>query len=253
MTDIAVTDPAVVALVCAVLLLAGTVKGVVGLGLPTVTLALLTATLGLDAAIAVMLAPSLVTNLWQAFPGGAFVALMRRLWPFYLTLSIATLLTASAAPTLIPAAILTALLGASVAAYGLFGLATPPVALGRRLEGPLSPLAGLTTGILTGMTGSFVLPAVPFLQALDLPRDRLVQAMGMTFLAATVALGAGFGGQGMVPASLAALSALAVLPALVGMELGRRIRGRLSERRFRQALFLSLLALGVWILVKPWL
>ena len=79
MDSVSLTDPATLALVAGVLLLAGTVKGVVGLGLPTVTLALLTATTGLEAAVAVMLLPSLVTNLWQALAGGGFAVL---LWGF---------------------------------------------------------------------------------------------------------------------------------------------------------------------------
>lgn len=246
------TDSTSIVLIAGVLSLAGFVKGVVGLGLPTVTLALLAATLGIETAMAVMLLPSLVTNLWQALTGGAFLALLRRLWPFLLALAVATL-AASGAPALIAASTLTALLGLSTALYGAAGLATPPWPRPGRLERPLAPAMGLATGVLTGMTGSFVMPAVPFLQALGLPRDRLVQAMGVTFLVATVALAAGLGGRGLVPERLALLSALAVLPALLGMEAGRRVRGALSERRFRQALFASLLALGLWLLLKPWI
>jgi len=241
-----------IALVAGVLALAGFVKGVVGLGLPTVTLALLTATLGIEAAMAVMLLPSLVTNLWQAVAGGALVVLLRRLWPFLLALTLATLL-ASGATSVIAVSTLTALLGLTTALYGAAGLVTPPWPRPGRFERPLAPAMGLTTGILTGMTGSFVMPAVPYLQSLGLPRDRLVQAMGLTFLVATLALGAGLGGRGLVPERLALLSTLAVVPALAGMEIGRRVRDQLSERRFRQVLFWSLLLLGIWLLVKPWI
>lgn len=243
------TDPTSIALIAGVLTLAGFVKGVVGLGLPTVTLALLTATLGIEAAMALMLLPSLVTNLWQAVTGGALAELLRRLWPFLLALAVGTLL-ASGAPTVFAASTLAALLGVTTALYGAVGLATPPWPQPGRLEPPLGPAMGLATGILTGMTGSFVMPAVPWLQALRLPRDRLVQAMGLTFLVATLALAAGLGGRGLVPERLAWLSALAVLPALAGMEIGRRVRGSLSERRFRQCLFAALLALGLWILLR---
>jgi len=242
-------DTSDVVLVFAVLALAGLVKGVVGLGLPTVTLALLTATLGLETAVSVMLLPSLVTNLWQAAAGGAFRELLRRLWPFLGMLAVGTLL-ASGAPAFVPVEVLSATLGASIAVYGAFGLVKPVWTVAPGRERAMSPAMGLATGVLTGMTGSFVIPSVPYLQALGLPRDRLVQAMGMTFLTATLALGIGLGGHGLVPTGLVVLSAAAVLPALAGMELGRRLRQRLSERRFRQALFLSLLALGTWILAR---
>ncbi len=250
--DLAALYPAITLLVAAVATLAGTVKGVVGLGLPTVTLALLTATLGLEAAIAIMLLPSLVTNLWQAIAGGGFLPVLRRLWAFHLALAVATV-SASGAVTVVDTSALTALLGISIVLYGGLGLIAPAWPAPGRWERPLSPAIGLVTGILTGMTGSFVMPAVPYLQALGLPRDRLVQAMGMTFLVATLGLALGLGGRGLIPDELGVLSVIAVPPALIGMEIGRRLRGRLSERRFRQALFGSMLLLGLWIVAKPWL
>ena len=68
------TEPRVVtlaeaAVVAAVFVLAGTVKGVIGLGLPTVALGLLAASVGLERAMALMLVPSFVTNVWQAVAG----------------------------------------------------------------------------------------------------------------------------------------------------------------------------------------
>ncbi len=80
----------VLVIVCATFLFAGGVKGVVGLGLPTISLALLAASVGLREAIALMLVPALVTNLWQGLTGGAFVALLRRLWPMLLAACLGT-------------------------------------------------------------------------------------------------------------------------------------------------------------------
>jgi hypothetical protein len=70
------------ALVAATFFIAGGVKGVIGLGLPSVSLALLTATLGLYEAMAILLVPSFVTNLWQAVVGGELRAILARTWPF---------------------------------------------------------------------------------------------------------------------------------------------------------------------------
>ena len=71
-------------LVAATFLLAGGVKGVIGLGLPTVSLAILTATVGLQPGMALLLVPSFVTNLWQAVVGGNFVEILKRTWFFLL-------------------------------------------------------------------------------------------------------------------------------------------------------------------------
>ena len=71
-------------LVAATFLLAGGVKGVIGLGLPTVSLAILTATVGLQPGMALLLVPSFMTNLWQAMVGGNFFEILKRTWVFLL-------------------------------------------------------------------------------------------------------------------------------------------------------------------------
>ncbi len=234
-------------LVAGVLLLAGMVKGVVGLGLPTVTLAVLTPTLGLAEAMAAMLLPSFLTNLQQALSGGGVGPMLRRFWPFLTAVALGTLLTGNAVGA-IATATLVMVLGASIALYAALGLLTPQWPHPGRHEVWLGPASGLATGALTGMTGSFVIPSVPYLQALNLGRDRLVQMMGATFTVATVALAAALGGYGLVPQGGLVSSAVGVIPAFVGVEIGRRVRHRLPELVFRRVLFLSLLAMGLWMI-----
>jgi hypothetical protein len=243
------SDPLVMLLIGGVLLLGGFVKGVVGLGLPTITLAVLTATLGLKEAMAILLVPSVLTNLFQMLSGGALLALCRRLWAFLLLIVLGSLLT-SGAVAIFDAMWLSAVLGLSTLLYAAIGLAAPPWPQPGRREIWVGPLAGGVTGIVTGLTGAFVMPSVPYLQSLALPRDHLVQAMGLTFMIATVSLGVGLGGRGLISGELAVISALATLPALVGLRLGKAVRGKLSEAVFRKALFMALLGMGVWIMVK---
>lgn len=237
------------AVVAAVFVLAGTVKGVIGLGLPTVALGLLAASVGLERAMALMLVPSFVTNVWQAVAGRHLRVVLRRTWPFLLAATVAVwpgaLLGAGWG-----AAALTALLGLLLVAYGVLGLTRFAPALSPRHEVWAGPLLGGVNGLLTGLTGSFVVPGVPYLGALALPRDALVQAMGLLFTASTVALGVVLAGLGRLPAEAGVASALAVLPALAGMVLGQRIRGRLSDATFRRAFQFGLIALGAYILVR---
>jgi len=114
-------------------------------------------------------------------------------------------------------------------------------------EGWVGPFIGAANGVLTGMTGSFVVPGVMFLQAIGLPRGLLVQGMGMLFSLSTLALGLALGGSGLLSAELGWLSVSAVVPALAGMAAGQRIRDKLSEATFRRCFFLGLLAMGLYI------
>jgi uncharacterized membrane protein YfcA len=232
-----------------VFLLAGAVKGVIGMGLPTVSLGLLTATLGLQPAMALMLAPSLVTNLWQAATGGHGRAILGRLWPFLLTAT-ATIWVGAAFAARVDVALLSMLLGVSLAIYAVIGLTRARLTVPAGAERWSGPLAGCVNGILTGMTGSFVVPGVPYMQALGLPRAMLVQAMGVLFSLSTLGLGLALAGRGLVGATLGLQSVAAIAPAVLGMVLGSRLRERLSEAAFRRVFFASLLLLGLYIVVR---
>lgn len=242
-------DSLTLLIVAVTFLAAGTVKGVIGLGLPTVSLALLTATLGLQPAMALMLAPSLVTNLWQAASGGHGRAVLRRLWPFLATAT-ATVWIGAALAARVDVALLAALLGVLLAIYAAIGLGGARFPMARPAERWAGPVTGCVNGMLTGMTGSFVVPGVPYLQALGLPRDMLIQAMGMLFTLSTAALGLALAGRGLLGADLGLQSLAAIPPALIGMVIGRKLRARLSEPAFRQIFFAALLGLGIYIVLR---
>lgn len=242
-------SPDILIIVTATFLLAGFVKGVVGLGLPTVALGLLTATLGLKEAMALMLIPSFATNLWQGVVGGAFTELLRRLWTLLAVACVAIWIGAGLLARA-DAALLSGILGFTICLYATVSLATPQIPAPGRRERWLSPLVGAINGGLTGITGSFVVPGVAYLQALGLPRDQFVQAMGILFTVSTVALGVALSGHRLLPLELGALSGASLLPAAIGMVIGQRIRQRLSEQRFRQVFFSALIVLGVYIVVR---
>jgi uncharacterized membrane protein YfcA len=233
----------------ATFLFAGTVKGVIGLGLPTVSLALLTVAIDLPSAMALLLVPSFFTNLWQAAVGGNGKAIILRVWPFLLMATLTVWLGASAL-TRVDLSFLSALLGALLIAYSILNLAGLRVMITTRQEVWVGLLFGAANGILTGMTGSFVVPGVMFLQAIGLPRDMLIQGMGILFTASTLALAFALQGNNFLTAQFGMLSAASLLPAAIGLAIGQRIRQSLSERLFRRVFFNALLMLGAYIIAN---
>ncbi len=228
---------------------AGLVKGVIGLGLPTVSLALLTATLGLKDAVALLLAPSFATNLWQGVVGGHLTALLRRLWTLLAAVCIGTWFGAGILARG-DVALLSGLLGLLLCAYAMLSLTRVQLPAPGAAEWIWSPVVGAVNGFLTGMTGSFVVPGVMYLQALGLGREAMIQAMGVLFTVSTLALAVSLNDQRLLSANLAALSLAAVVPAFAGMALGQLVRKRLSEAAFRMVFFASIAALGAWIAVQ---
>ncbi len=243
-------DPADAALVFAIFTLGGIVKGVAGFGLPTVSLGLLALTRPMPEAMALVLLPTLATNVWQALASGALGPVMRRLAGFMVAACIGTLVAAgqlSRADAALLAGLLGLLMVAS-AATALLGPKWPQPS--PATERWLSPLIGLVSGGVAGLTGSFMMPAAPWLAALGLPRNAFVQAFALGAVVSIVTLAVAMGAQGLIPPGLGIASMLVLAPAFLGMAIGNRLRGALSEQGFRTTIQACLLVLGCYLALK---
>ncbi len=231
----------------AVFLLAGLVKGVIGLGLPTLSMALLALWMRPVEAAALLIVPSFVTNVWQLRPWSTLWPSLRQLAGLQVGIVMGTL--GGLVVFGVPAGTWShALLGVALLAYAAWGLSGKAWYLGPRAARWLGPLAGMLTGVVTALTGVFVVPAVPYLQALGLQRDALIQAMGLSFTTATVGLAIGLAGTGGYAMADLPLSIAMLLPALLGMTVGQWLRERLPLAVFRRCFFLGLGLLGAYML-----
>ncbi|HEX7127980.1 MAG TPA: sulfite exporter TauE/SafE family protein [Thermodesulfobacteriota bacterium] len=234
--------------VASTFLVAGVVKGVIGLGLPTVAIGLLGLYMPPAEAASLLVAPSLVTNLWQ-LAARPVAPLLGRLWSMMLGICLGTWAGSGLLATDESGRAATAL-GVVLALYAVAGLASVRPRVPPRAEPWLSPLVGAATGLVTAATGVFVVPAVPYLEALGLQKEDLVQALGLSFTVSTLALAVGLARDGVLDASLAGGSVLALAPALAGMSLGRQLRARANPRVFRLCFFLGLLVLGAHLALR---
>lgn len=224
-------------------LLAGFVKGVIGLGLPTVSMGLLTLVMAPAKAASLLIVPSFVTNVWQLAAGPSFWRLARRLWPMLAGIVLGTLagtglLTGSHAGQAAVA------LGLLLMLYALLGLTSVRFSVAPAAEWWLGPLIGALTGLATAATGVFAIPAVPYLGALNLDKEDMIQALGLSFTASTIALAAALAAGGAFAPGDVGVSTAALAPALIGMAAGGAMRSRFSERTFRRIFFGGLLVLG---------
>ena len=232
--------------------LAGFVKGVIGLGLPTVAVGLLGLAMPTAQAAALLIVPSLVTNVWQLLAGPRFAALARRLWPMLAGICVGT--WAGGGWLANGGNVAGMALGIALLVYAALGLAAVRLHVPKRWSAArVSALGGgigVVTGLVTAATGVFVIPAVPFLQALDLERDDLVQALGLSFTVSTVALAAGLARDGIFHGHAIGVSLLALAPALGGMYFGQWVRGRVSAPVFRRCFFVGLAMLGAELVIQ---
>lgn len=232
-----------------IFLLAGFVKGTTGLGLPATAIGLLGLLVSPAQAIALTIVPSLVTNVWQALSGRHLWELLARFWTMVAGVCFGIWLGAGllAKDGSGRAAIL---LGAVLALYAALSLTRLRLTVPAVAERWLSPAAGAVTGLLASVTGLNVVPAVPYLQATGLERDRLVQTLGLFLTASTLAMGANLAAAGIFGLSLATMSAASLLPTLAGMLLGQWIRHRVPEAAFRRIFLIGLLLLGAYLALR---
>ncbi|WDH54133.1 sulfite exporter TauE/SafE family protein [Pseudomonas chlororaphis] len=236
-------------LVIGTFVLAGMIKGVIGLGLPTIAMGLLGMAMAPTQAAALLIIPATLTNVWQLAFGGHLWTLLKRLGPMLLAIFIGTGLGSlwlgiDGGHWVVRA------LGAALLLYALSGLLLPTLRLRPRMESWLGPACGLVTGVITSATGVFVIPAVPYLQALGLHKDELVHALGLSFTVSTLALAAGLYWRGALGGGELSASLLALIPALLGMWLGQALRRRISAVLFKRVFFSGLGLLGTHLLIN---
>lgn len=235
-------------LVMGAFLMAGVIKGVIGLGLPTVAMGLLGLAMLPTQAATLLIIPATVTNVWQLAAGGQLRPLIKRLWPMLLMIffgtGLGTLWLGMGSGSSMSWA-----LGGALLLYALSGLFLPTLRISPSSEPWLGLLCGLITGVITSATGVFVIPAVPYLQALSLNRNELVQGLGLSFITSTLALAVGLFWRGALGGGELSASLLALIPAVLGMVLGQWLRRRISAVLFKRVFFIGLGLLGLHLLI----
>jgi uncharacterized protein len=242
-------EPLLVATIAAAFVLAGFVKGVVGLGLPTTAMGLMSLALLPAQAAAILIVPSLVTNIWQLWAGPDFRGLVRRLWPMLVAVCVGVWLGAGWLAGEQAGAARVGL-GIALVLYAALALANVRLPAPGRHEAVAAPVVGILTGLVTAATGIFTIPAVPYLQSLGLDKEDMIQALGLSFLVATIALGLSLAGGNVYDLDLLLGSCLAVAPALAGMAIGTKLRHRMPAATFKRWFLIGLLALGAYLAAR---
>lgn len=236
--------------VASIFFAAGLIKGLLGLGLPTLALALLSFIMAPVAAATMLLIPSFATNIWQALHGSSLLALLQRFKLMFIAVAAGTLLC-SALLVQIDPTWTRQIVGAVLIVYAIYAILSPTIRIPMCQEKLLSPIIGAMTGAVAGNTGISVVPVVPYLQALRLNKQELVQAMGLSFSISTIALGLGLGVHGQLETQHLLNTSMCLIPAMIGMGVGQRIRNRISQEHLKRGLWCFLALLGLEMVLRP--
>ena len=232
--------------IAAVFLLAGFVKGVIGLGLPTLSMGLLAVAMPPAHALAIVIVPGILTNIWQTFAGPYFIGIVRRLWPLLVGLTIGIWLNADMM-TGPYARYGTVFIGVLLVIYAIISLRKFAVTVRPRDEKWIGGVIGLITGIISAATGVQVIPSMPFFQALGMKKDELIQALGVFFTVATLAQAFNLSAAGLIDESTALPGVIALACSFTGMAIGQTVRTRLEPDTFRRWFLGSMIGLGIYL------
>ncbi len=226
------------------ILLAGTVKGAIGIGLPAMAVGILTLFIEPKQAVAIILFPMLVSNIWQCYRGRMFWLTLRRYWMFAVVLFVgvgATNLTLGG----IADKYLLGVTGVVILVFVAvsFGFRMPR--LPDRLDRPAQFGFGVISGLMGGLTGVWGPPMVIYLSARQTEKDEFVATTGLLILVGSLPLLGGYLAQGFMDRQLAVVSATMVVPTLIGFTLGEYLRSRMSTEKFRRVLLFVFLGLGL--------
>jgi uncharacterized membrane protein YfcA len=231
------------------LLLAGVVKGATGLGYSSCALPFLVSAIGLRPAMALVLIPAMATNVTVALRAGHFTEIARRFSHLYVAM-LPGIAIGICLLVWIAQSVAVRLLGLIVIGYALMTLFRPHLVMSRASERVLQVPTGFANGVLTGLTGSQVMPLFPYMMALDLDPGRLVQSINLAVSIASVCLAVGLFSAGIMTPALAAASLVAIAPTLAGVELGTRMRRHIPAEQFRSVVLYVLLATGLLLLLR---
>jgi uncharacterized membrane protein YfcA len=225
-------------------IVAGIAKGAIGMGLPPIALALMTFAVRPEDALALMVIPSMATNIWQAIYGRDFLRLLRRFWTMAAT-SVAALIFVAVVFGHLGSQKAMAWVGVILVLYAVLALTAWRPAVSRATERWANPLIGAASGAVAGITGVAAVPFLPYMQSLDIDRHDLVQALGIMFLFIIGALTVALVAQGAFDSTNLVGAILAIMPTFMGVWIGQKARNAVSPETFRRIFLFGMFIVGL--------
>ncbi len=225
---------------------AGFVKGAVGFALPMIMISALGSFLAPQIALAAVILPTLLSNLWQALRHG-WRAALASVWNFRLYLFFMLFFIAFSAQlvAVLPQSTLLLLIGVPVTFFALVQLLGTHLHLRQSQRWLAEPLIGAGAGFVGGLSGVWGPPLVVFLTALGTDKREQMRIQGVVYGLGAVVLAGAHLGSGVLNAATLPLSALLVVPTLAGMALGLMLHERMPQAAFRRGTLLVLVVAGL--------
>lgn len=237
--------PATISLVVIAFLVAGTSKGVLGVGIPLIAVPALSGVMHPATTLSVLALPIVLSNLWQAFEGRRFRQTFSRFWPAIPTMIIGGILGAQFITSIDPKSAQT-VLGIIVLTYAISQLASIRIPTPRPShEKAWTTFVGFVSGLLGGFAAYFGPPVIMYLLALRVTKEEFVSCAGMLYLIGIIPVFSTLIYKGVLGKPELLLSGVGAILILAALAFGTWLRGRISQEFFRKTLLVILIAMAL--------
>jgi uncharacterized membrane protein YfcA len=226
------------------IIFAGFVKGVAGLGFPTIGVPVATLFLDPQTTVVAITIPAFFMNVIQAVQGGASLALVRRFVPTFLFL-VPGAIGGTALLASVPAHLLVLILGVIVTAYAAIALWRLHLVIPPAHERWTGAVTGLCAGMIGGATSIFAPPLAIYLTALQLSKQAFIATISVCLLVGQVPHLVSLVGFRLLTAPRLQMAALFCVLSTLGFLLGVRLQRRISQPLFAKVVLATLLVVGL--------
>ena len=227
----------------------GFVKGSIGFGLPLIALSLLSLFIPVKMILAILVIPILTSNFWLSVSGGEFFRTLINFRLLLLGLCAGTLIGVSVL-SMIDISLVNLTLGIIIVVFIGMELILPDFSFNDDSHSVVGMVCGLLAGVMGGVSASMGPPLTMYLTALNLPKEVFVRTLCTFFLVGGIVLAVALSGVNILNGDTAVLSAMASVPVFIGVEIGKRLRHRISQNYFKKGVLIMLAVIGVNLISK---
>lgn len=239
-------DPQTVMMAAAVTLFSGFVKGAIGFAMPMIMMSAFGSFLPAQMALALLILPTLATNIQQAGRQGLPAALdSARRYKWHIAMVAIFIFVSAPFARILPPWVMYLALGLPITVFALWQLSGGRVGLPVRHRHAAEIGSGIIGGLYGGISGIWGPPLIVYLLAIRAPKQEQIRVQGVVFLLGAIVLALAHLRSGVLNAQTLPLSALMILPAFAGMQLGFAVQDRLDVAQFRRWTLVLLVLTGL--------
>ena len=226
----------------------GFIKGALGVGTPLLTVPMMALVLPPQMAIAIMAIPVVVANLWQFSQAERNIEVVRRFWPTFVGILIGTWVGVKILSTIDEHRLLL-VVGFAVIAFAMLQGSSRRFYLADSMVKPAGAVFGLSSGLIGGISSFFGPMLVVYLISIrNLSKNQFVSTISFLYVSAVIPWAISLYLFGILDRTLLIYSVVATLPVTLGLVIGQRIRGHISEDKFKILIIGILLVSGASML-----